>query len=236
MNSKQSIAPIAAMFAAVVLTVGVGPRLISIAAGRPLEPDYKVSATAGVYLEFAQVESLLKTGKTAEAKQLLDRIGGETLIVEGSTGGDGALQTFSPVTLLVQVTRQMLKQAQAEAKRGNTSEAMGWIGRCRELSAQVLATSRPNLDSLHTARSIDSLTGREEIAIRKSLHDEAGAQTVAAREERVNRFYQTTIHTKVNELPDQIGSSGASQTARALMDLYQSQRLHLAAILPGNGV
>jgi hypothetical protein len=216
------------MFSAVVITVGFGPRLLTSASGRPLENVGKVSASASVCLQFNKVGELLSAGRTKEAKQLLDQIGGETLVVEGATGGEGALEDFSPVTLLVNVTRQMLAQARRDAETGNAREALGWVGRCRELSAQVLATSNPNLDSLHTARTIDALVGREEVAVRKALGDHAGARAAAEREGRVAQFYQTAIRNRVEAL-NVNGSTAPSQEVRALMELYQTQRLRLAA-------
>lgn len=230
MQSMQSKKQFWAMSSVLLLTLTVLPRIITMVAGTAVEAKAPISPTQGVYLEFARVAEQLEGGKSAQAKRLLDQIGGETLVVQGSAGGEGALKIFSPTSLLIRVGRAMVNTAVKEANKGNRTEALSWLARCRELSSQVLQTSEPNIDTLNLGRSLDVLAGRFEVDVRKRLGDAEGAQLAAARESSSWKYYLETIQPRIKSLPEREGIT--TKDVQELMAVYQSQRLRFTAMGP----
>lgn len=230
MQSMQSKKQFWAMSSVLLLTLTLIPRIVTMVSGTAVEAKTNTSPTQSVYLEFANVAEQLEAGKTAQAKRLLDRIGGEFLVVKASAGGDGALVTFSPTTLLIRVGRAMVNTALKEAKKGNRTESLAWIARCRELSSQVLATDTPNLDTLNLGRSLDVLAGRFEAESLKQLGDVTGAQAVTAREATSWKFYMEDMQPRIKALPEQ--EYMTTKDIKDLMAAYQNQRLRVTAMGP----
>src|SRR5437868_4627755 len=97
MQSKQSLMPICGFSAFVLLTLCVVPRVLTPEGGSGTAlARATVSPMESTFLEFDRVTDLLNNGKTREAKLLLEELGGQTLVIEGYSGGQGALRSFAP--------------------------------------------------------------------------------------------------------------------------------------------
>ncbi len=131
----------------------------------------------------------LSKGQAYQARIGLEAASTKTLIVTGGGYGDGAMQAFSPTTLLMKLGKEVTAQAVRSAQSGDKQAALAWLDECRLLSRRVSGTPAPNLDALNTARFLDAIADNAEAQIYTVLGEGSKVVEARVRREHMNRFW-----------------------------------------------
>lgn len=233
LQPKQSIKHIAALFTTLIVAMVGGQRLMFTSASQvPTKPVTSPSESA--YLAMARATEQLAVGRENTARALLDGVTEQDLIVLSGATGAGALETFSPSTVLMRLGRTLSDKAMTKAGQGERADALAWVRRCQALSEQVLRTSTPTLDALNTARYLDSQADRAEAAVYAALGERERATLVRLRREHMNRFWMGEMIADLKRLNEQVTANcvqgkpetdtSNEQQAATLLARYESER------------
>jgi hypothetical protein len=247
---RRNILPMVVMLSSLTLLMGgaaVTQRAVEARNPRP------VAINEPALLELDRVASLLESGQEGAAKRALDSLASQPLPMDSGAGGEGALKSFAPTTLLMRTGRAMLARANAAAERGDRIE------RCRELAGQALACSKPTMDSLNVARYLDKNALMTEVRILKQLNETEQARFIAARGNALQNLWQNRILVRVKSVIERWNREDTNrwdeslnrmatpspevrearrleehQLATDLIRLYQSQRNGLRVVQNGS--
>jgi len=247
MTIYRSATPMVWMLTLLLLFLGGGPLALRTAVGKSnvsvvkSDPALSVDSEA-TYQDLARAADLLQSGNEAEARQLVDSIGEEALVVNPGGHGEGALSTFSPTTLLMRVGRVMADHAVAIAARGDKEGALAWLERCQRLSGQVLATPVPSLAALQVSRYLDRTAAEAQVTVLEKMGEGDRAAVLAARERSLDSYWRRVMLKRISSqrmawssrewaargserMTPETRDREERQFALGLMQVYQRERI-----------
>lgn len=241
--NKQTAIPLAmlgtAFFAMLALTpvlsrplageAGQGRQEASVPTGEGVEGAHVSAAAEKTFERLHEATELLLMGQDAAAARIVDGMREEKLIVRAGDYGQGALKSFSTTTLLMRLVRTMASRAETAADAGDRVAALAWVGRCRALSRQLLATPSPNLDALKVARYADTMAGRAEVALRRRWDGPTLANAIERREKQLTQVWREVVLTRIMDTRHEnaqgtLKKERESEIAADLISFYQTQR------------